>query len=73
LVKQIPVLTSELQDEAFELKQWGNLGAHPDKNIQDVPIEDAKEMKDFLERVIYVMYELPAKLNRSKNNRKSTK
>lgn len=69
LADQIAVLSSDLQTEAFELKQWGNIGAHPDKIIPDVPSEDAKEMKGFLKRVIYVMYELPAKLDRSKNTR----
>jgi len=72
LANQITVLGTDLQNESFELKQWGNLAAHPDAIIQDVTIDDATEMKGFLERVVYVMYELPAKLDRSRTNRGSS-
>ena len=56
LADQLSVIPTDLQKEAFELKQWGNIAAHPDKIISDVLIEDAKEMKGFLERVIYLVY-----------------
>ena len=63
------VLTARVKETAHEIKQWGNLGAHPDELIQDVKIEDAEETKDFMGLVFEDVYVVPWKIEESKKKR----
>ena len=74
LVNQIKVLPQEIRPTATELRKWGNLGAHEDKNgiIESVKMPDAHLAKEFLERVFYSVYEYPEKIKQSQKKRAGT-
>lgn len=63
------VLTARVKDTAHEIKQWGNLGAHPDELIKDVKNEDAVETKKFMELVFDDVYVVPWRIKESKKKR----
>ena len=67
LENQVKVLPIEIRPTATELRRWGNLGAHEDKNgvIESVKMNDAKLAKEFLERVFYTVFEYPEKIKQS--------
>lgn len=68
---QLKELPAELHLTATEIRKWGNLGAHVDKKgkIESVKTQDAREIKEFLERVIMIVYELPKRLKVSAKKR----
>lgn len=57
------VLTSELADWAKEVRLIGNIGAHVDP-LQQVSVDDARQLIAFLRQLVYYFYELPAELAR---------
>ena len=63
------MIPQELKDTARELRLWGNLGAHPDDFIGSVSIDDAKEFQEFIDKVLYSLYEYPAKIQGKQTKR----
>jgi len=71
LKEQLKILPTELHLTATEIRKWGNLGAHYDSTgkITEVKTAEAREIKEFLERVFLVVYELPERLKISAKKR----
>ena len=57
------VLPQTLADWAHEVRLVGNTGAHFDP-IEDVAVDDAREMLGFLRELMHYLYVLPAELKR---------
>lgn len=60
-------LHSTLADWAKEVRLVGNRGAHFDP-IQDVSLEDARDLVAFVRELLKYLYELPADLARRRNS-----
>lgn len=74
LYEQLRVLADEgslhpsLADWAKEIRLVGNAGAHPDP-LTPVSREDAAELADLARRFIEMVYEVPARIARSRQRR----
>lgn len=60
------VIPPELKEDANEIKNLGNIGAHPDDIIPDLKMDDVKLMKEFTDKLLYSLYEYPDKIKSSK-------
>lgn len=70
LEKQIDaVVDGELRDYSHEIRHWGNIGGHPDEDIQEVEPDEAKTMLEFISLVFDRLYIYPYKLQQSKTKR----
>lgn len=65
------VLPERLSEVAHEIRNWGNIGAHPDDLIDSVDREDATQMKELLELIFLDIYETPWKIQKSRDKRNS--
>jgi hypothetical protein len=57
------ILTPALADWAKEVRLVGNAGAHFDP-IDEVSLDDARQLTDFIRELLKYLYELPADLQR---------
>ena len=64
-------LHPSLSDWAKEIKDLGNVGAHPNK-LGDIGREDAVNLSHLTRRVIEFLYEVPARIDRSRSSRAVT-
>lgn len=60
------ILHPTLSDWAEEVRLVGNVGAHFDP-IQQVSIEDSRQLTDFTRELLKYLYELPAELGRRRS------
>jgi Domain of unknown function (DUF4145) len=60
------ILHPTLSDWAKEVRLVGNIGAHFDP-IQQVSMEDARQLVDFIRELLKYLYELPAELARRRS------
>lgn len=60
------ILLPALSDWAKEVRLVGNIGAHFDP-IQQVSMEDARQLTDFIRELLKYLYELPAELARRRS------
>lgn len=66
------VLPPDIVDWANEIRYWGNDGAHPSTDgLDEISLEEATEMKEFVERVFEWAYIKPAKVASSRAVRAS--
>ncbi|GMU26329.1 MAG: hypothetical protein AMXMBFR16_12340 [Candidatus Uhrbacteria bacterium] len=61
------VLHPTLSDWAKEVRLVGNVGAHFDP-MQQVTVEDAQQLVNFIRELLKYLYELPAELNRRRSS-----
>jgi hypothetical protein len=70
------ILRRQFHSLATEIRQYGNLGAHPDDDqLQSVTLDNARQLLEFIRVLIYEYYELPAQadaLRRSREGNGST-
>lgn len=57
-------------DWADHIRAWGNAGAHPEV-FSPVTQEDAKELRDLVDRLLDILYIQPDKLNKARPTRKA--
>ena len=50
------IIPKPYTDLTTEIREWGNLGAHPDDVILEVTKEDAVEIRDFIHNVFGIIY-----------------
>ena len=62
------ILHPTLSDWAKEVRLVGNIGAHFDP-IQQVSMEDARQLVDFIRELLKYLYELPAELGRRRSSK----
>jgi hypothetical protein len=66
------ILRPSFHPVAEEIREYGNLGAHPDdKQLQNATQEKAKSILDFAGLLIQDFYEVPAAAARLRKDRKS--
>ena len=64
------ILRKSFHDLAEEIRQYGNLGAHPDDDqLENVNREAASQVLEFTKLLIHEFYEIPATAARLKANR----
>ena len=63
------VLLDSIKELAHEIRQWGNIGGHPDDIIDDVDKPDAIEIKDLLDSAFEMIYITPWKINQRRTKR----
>lgn len=66
------ILPDYLQEQAHEIRLWGNLGAHPDELVKDVQSHDAEEIKDLLDSIFDALYITPYKVKERREKRNQT-
>lgn len=62
-------ISPNLKDWAHEIRHFGNFGAHPDELFGDVTQQDAETTFEFLKVFLQNVYEMPARVNRSRERR----
>lgn len=68
------VLRKAFHDLAHEIRQYGNLGAHPDDDqLHNANHENARQVLEFARLLIHDFYEIPANASALKQNRQITK
>ncbi|MCH8922432.1 MAG: DUF4145 domain-containing protein [Planctomycetes bacterium] len=68
------ILRRQFHDVANEIREYGNLGAHPDDDqLGNCNAESAGHLLDFVQLLIHEFYEVPAKVGRLKASRKAAK
>ena len=73
LWKQVQdVVPRELKETAEELREWGNIGGHTDEIVSNVRQTDAKNLKEFIDKLFLAMYEFPYKIGSMKDKRTKT-
>ena len=60
------IMPEELKAEAREVKKWGDIGAHSEYDVPNVNIEQVKEVKEFMDKILLSLYIHPNKLKNSK-------
>ncbi len=65
------IIPAPYKELTTEIREWGNLGAHPDDVILEVTKEDAVEIRDFIKSVFEIIYIVPEKVKERKNKRTS--
>ena len=64
------ILRKPMHKIATEIRQYGNLGAHPDdKQLADIDKEKAKQILDFARLIIEEFYEIPATAEKLQKDR----
>jgi hypothetical protein len=67
---QQDILRKPFHPIATGIKQYGNLGAHPDDDqLTDVTREDAEQILEFARLLIHDLYEVPAAASKLKQSR----
>ena len=66
------VIPAPYKELVTEIREWGNIGAHPDADIPNVSQEDVVEIRDFTKNVFDILYITPAKVNARKQKRETT-
>jgi len=66
------IIPEPYKDLTTEIREWGNLGAHPDDVIMEVKKEDAVEIRDFIQNVFGIIYIMPNKVEERKQKRTSS-
>jgi len=68
------ILRKPFHAVAEEIRQFGNLGAHPDDDqLANANIENARQIIEFTRLLIHDFYEVPASVDLLKKNRKNLK
>ncbi len=67
------IIPEDMKELAHEIRQWGNLGAHPDQIIKDIIDEDAEKIIDFAEMLFKHFFILPYEVQQIKNKRNMKK
>ena len=63
-------LRKQFHDIATEVREYGNLGAHPDDDqLASVTRENAEQVLEFARLLIHDFYEVPAAANTLRQNR----
>jgi len=66
------ILRKPLHDIATEIREYGNLGAHPDDDgLAAATQEAAKQILEFARLVVHEFYEVPAAAEKLKKNRQA--
>lgn len=67
------LLTADLAAWAHEVRALGNLGAHPDGDIEELPEQDAREAVNFANYFLTYVFTLPHQIEQSKQRRTDKK
>jgi hypothetical protein len=71
---QTGVLRKAFHPLAEEIRQYGNLGAHPDDDqLQNASRDSAHQVLEFARLLIHEFYDVPASASRLKTNRQGAK
>ena len=65
------ILRPQFHALANEIREYGNLGAHPDDQLKNVTADTAKQVLEFVRVLIDEFYELPAKVDGLRKKRES--
>jgi len=69
---QQKILRNSFHSIATEIRQYGNLGAHPDDDqLTNATRENAELILDFVRLLIHDLYEVPAAASKLKQNRQT--
>ena len=60
------IMPEELKAEAREVKKWGDIGSHSEYDVPNVNIDQVKEVKEFMDKILLSLYVHPNKLKNSK-------
>jgi uncharacterized protein DUF4145 len=67
------ILRPQFHDIATEIRQYGNLGAHPDDDqLQNVNRDNAQQVLEFARLLIHDLYEVPAAASKLRQAREGT-
>ena len=63
------VLQGRVVELSTEIRKWGNIGAHPDENVEELTMAQARQVQEFMEIIFQDEYIIPAKIEKSKQER----
>jgi len=67
LAEQInEIMPDELKEEARLVKKWGDVAIHSEFEVSNVTIDQVKEIKKFMDKILLSLYIHPSKLKNSK-------
>lgn len=67
------ILRKTFHDVAHEIRQYGNLGAHPDDDqLLNASRENAEQILEFVRIIIHDFYEIPAAVAKLRHKRQSS-
>lgn len=68
------ILSGEIVEWANEIRLWGNEGAHPaGEEIDNITVEQADEIKEFIDRLFEWVYIMPERVKKSRLSREAKK